>query len=162
MREEITRRYKALTEENHPLPDLILTDGGKGQMSAVKEALGELNIDIPIAGLAKDDKHRTSELLFGNPPQVIGLKQNSALFNLLENIHSEVHRFAIKFHRDLRSKKQVISELESIPGIGPVTKNNLLKKFKSVKRIREASEEELAEIVGQAKAKALTQGLKTK
>lgn len=162
MREVITRRYKALTEENQPLPDLILTDGGKGQMSAVKEALGELNIDIPIAGLAKDDKHRTSELLFGNPPQVIGLKQNSALFNLLENIQSEVHRFAIKFHRDLRSKKQVISELDSIPGIGPVTKNNLLKKFKSVKRIREASEEELAEIVGQAKAKALTQGLKTK
>ena len=106
MKEVVKRRYQRAIEENSPLPDLLITDGGKGQMSAVKEIIDELNLDIPIAGLAKDGKHRTSELLYGFPPQTIGLKQNSPLFRLLTQIQDEVHRFAITFHRDKRSKRQ--------------------------------------------------------
>lgn len=159
MREVVERRYSALLADEKELPDLILTDGGKGQMSAVKEVLDKLKLSIPIAGLAKDDKHRTSEMLFGNPPKVIGMKQNSPLFRLLENIQNEVHRFAIQFHRDLRSKRQITSELDSIKGIGPITKDKLLKKYKSVKRIREASKSELIELIGDAKANALINGL---
>lgn len=159
MREVIVRRYKELTDKELPLPDLIITDGGKGQMSAVKQALATLNLTIPIAGLAKDDKHRTSELLFGDPPQVIGIKQNSSLFRLLEQIQSEVHRFAIQFHRDVRSKRQVASELDHIPGIGPVTKQTLLTKYKSVKRIRQAPKEEIIQLIGPSKTEALLKGL---
>ena len=136
-------------------PDLIITDGGKGQMNAVKEALNELNLNIPIAGLAKDGKHRTSELLYGFPPQTIGLKQNTPLFRLLTQIQDEVHRFAITFHRDKRSKRQIASELDEIKGIGEKTKAALLKEFKSVKRIKEASLETLAKVTGEAKAKVI-------
>ena len=142
-------------EENAPLPDLLITDGGKGQMSAVKEVIDELGLDIPIAGLAKDNRHRTSELLFGFPPQVIGMKQTSPLFLLLTRIQDEVHRYAITFHREKRSKRQIASELDGIKGIGPKAKDALLKEFKSVKRIREATHEALAVVVGEAKAKAL-------
>ena len=159
MREVVKRRYQRAIEENAPLPDLLITDGGKGQMSAVKEVVDELNLDIPIAGLAKDGKHRTSELLYGFPPQTIGLKQNSPLFRLLTQIQDEVHRFAITFHRDKRSKRQVASALDEIKGIGEKTKNTLLKEFKSVKRIKEASFEELKSVIGEAKAKALQEGL---
>ena len=118
MQEVVRRRYQRAVEENAPLPDLLITDGGKGQMSAVKEVIDELGLDIPIAGLAKDNRHRTSELLFGFPPQVIGMKQTSPLFLLLTRIQDEVHRFAITFHRDKRSKKQNHSELDDIKGIG--------------------------------------------
>ena len=142
-------------EENAPLPDLLITDGGKGQMSAVKEVIDELGLDIPIAGLAKDNRHRTSELLFGFPPQVIGMKQTSPLFLLLTRIQDEVHRYAITFHREKRSKRQIASELDGIKGIGPKAKDALLKEFKSVKRIREATHEALAAVVGEAKTKAL-------
>ena len=121
-------------------------------MSAVKEVTDELRLNIPIAGLAKDGKHRTSELLYGFPPQTIGLKQNSPLFRLLTQIQDEVHRFAITFHRDKRSKRQIASALDEIKGIGEKTKSALLKHFKSVKRIREASHEELAAVAGKAKA----------
>lgn len=159
MREVIERRYTHLINNELPTPDLILTDGGKGQMSAVKQALAKLNLSIPIAGLAKDDKHRTSELLFGDPPKVIGIKQNSSFFRLLEQIQNEVHRFAIQFHRDIRSKRQVASELDHIPGIGPVTKHTLLKKYKSIKRIRKAPKEEIVELIGPAKTEALLKGL---
>ena len=112
MKEVVKRRYQRAIEENNPLPDLLITDGGKGQMNAVKEALNELNLNIPIAGLAKDGKHRTSELLYGFPPQTIGLKQNTPLFRLLTQIQDEVHRFAITFHKDKRSKSQTRSELD--------------------------------------------------
>ena len=135
--------------------DLLITDGGKGQMSAVKEVVDGLNLDIPIAGLAKDGKHRTSELLYGFPPQTIGLKQNSPLFRLLTQIQDEVHRFAITFHRDKRSKRQVASALDEIKGIGEKTKNALLKEFKSVKRIKEASAEDIVKVIGEAKAKII-------
>ena len=155
MQEVVRRRYQRAIEENTPLPDLLITDGGKGQMSAVKEVLDELHLDIPIAGLAKDNRHRTSELLFGNPAQVIGMKQTSPLFKLLTRIQDEVHRYAITFHREKRSKRQIASELDDIKGIGPKAKEALLKEFKSVKRIREAGHEALAAIVGEAKAKAL-------
>ena len=124
-------------------------------MNAVKEALNELNLNIPIAGLAKDGKHRTSELLYGFPPQTIGLKQNTPLFRLLTQIQDEVHRFAITFHRDKRSKRQVASALDNIKGIGEKTKTALLKEFKSVKRIKEASLETLAKVTGEAKAKVI-------
>lgn len=152
MKEVVQRRYQRIIEEKSTLPDLIITDGGKGQMSAVKEVLDELNLTIPIAGLAKDNKHRTSELLYGFPPQTIGLKQQSTLFKLLTQIQDEVHRFAITFHRDKRSKRQISSALDEIKGIGEKTKDLLLKEFKSVKRIKEASHEELAGVVGTAKA----------
>lgn len=155
MQEVVRRRYQRALEENTPLPDLLITDGGKGQMSAVKEVMDELGLNIPIAGLAKDGKHRTSELLYGFPPQTIGLKQNTPLFRLLTQIQDEVHRFAITFHRDKRSKRQTASELDEIKGIGEKTKTALLKRFKSVKRIREASAEELTAIVGEAKAKII-------
>ena len=155
MKEVVKRRYQRAIEEKAPLPDLLITDGGKGQMSAVKEAIDELGLNIPIAGLAKDGKHRTSELLYGYPPQTIGLKQNTPLFRLLTQIQDEVHRFAITFHRDKRSKRQIASALDEIKGIGEKTKSTLLKEFKSVKRIREASAEELAAVVGEAKAKII-------
>lgn len=161
MQEVVRRRYSRAIEEGSPLPDLIITDGGKGQMEVVRQIVeDELHLSIPIAGLAKDDRHRTRELLFGFPPQTIGLKQNTPLFHLLEQIQDEVHRFAITFHRDKRSKRQTASALDTIKGIGEKTKSALLKHFKSVKRIREASEEELSTIVGPAKAKVLMEALK--
>ena len=161
MQEVVRRRYSRAIEESSPLPDLIITDGGKGQMEVVRQIVeDELHLSIPIAGLAKDDRHRTRELLFGFPPQTIGLKQNTPLFHLLEQIQDEVHRFAITFHRDKRSKRQTASVLDTIKGIGEKTKSALLKHFKSVKRIREASEEELSTIVGPAKAKVLLEALK--
>lgn len=160
MQEVVRRRYSRMMEEGTPLPDLIITDGGTGQMSVVRAVVeDELGLQIPIAGLAKDDRHRTHELLYGNPPMTIGLKQDSALFRLLTQIQDEVHRYAISFHRDKRSKSQLRSELDTIPGVGPKTKQTLLKAFKSVKRIREASEEELAKVVGEAKAKAIKRSL---
>ena len=156
MKEVVRRRYQRAIEENSPLPDLIITDGGKGQMEVVREVIeDELHLNIPIAGLAKDNKHRTSELLFGFPAQTIGIKQQSSLFRLLTQIQDEVHRFAITFHRDKRSKRQIASALDEIKGIGEKTKSALLKEFKSVKRIREASAEELAAVVGEAKAKII-------
>ncbi len=161
MQEVVRRRYSRAIEEGSPLPDLIITDGGKGQMEVVRQIVeDELHLSIPIAGLAKDDRHRTRELLFGFPPQTIGLKQNTPLFHLLEQIQDEVHRFAITFHRDKRSKRQTASALDTIKGIGEKTKSTLLRHFKSVKRIREASEEELSTIVGPAKAKVLLEALK--
>ena len=160
MKEVVKRRYQRAVEENASLPDLLITDGGKGQMSAVKEALDELELSIPIAGLAKDSKHRTSELLYGFPPQTIGLKQNTPLFRLLTHIQDEVHRFAITFHRDKRSKRQITSVLDEIKGIGEKTKANLLKEFKSVKRIKEASFEDLSKVVGESKAKLIQEYLK--
>ena len=161
MQEVVRRRYSRAIEEGTPLPDLIITDGGKGQMEVVRQVVeDELHLHIPIAGLAKDDRHRTHELLFGLPPLTIGLKQNTPLFHLLEQIQDEVHRFAITFHRDKRSKRQTASALDSIKGIGEKTKSTLLRHFKSVKRIREASEEELTNLIGAAKAKVLMEGLK--
>ncbi|NDV65474.1 excinuclease ABC subunit UvrC [Bacteroides sp. 224] len=159
MREVVKRRYSRAIEEETPLPDLIITDGGKGQMESVRQVLEELKLDIPIAGLAKDKRHRTSELLYGFPPQTIGLKQGSPLFRLMEQIQDEVHRFAITFHRDKRSKRQVASALDEIKGIGEKTKTELLRHFKSLKRIREATEEELATVIGAAKAKIIKDGL---
>lgn len=162
MQEVVRRKYKRAIEEKTPLPDLIITDGGKGQMSSVKEVIDELGINIPIAGLAKDGKHRTSELLYGYPPQVIGMKQNTPLFQLLTNIQDEVHRYAITFHRDKRSKRQISSELDSIKGIGEKSKTMLLKAFKSVKRIKEASIEQLADVIGEAKASIIYNHFNTK
>ena len=154
MQEVVRRRYKRAMEEGSPLPDLIITDGGKGQMEVVRQVVeDELRLNIPIAGLAKDDKHRTNELLYGFPQQVIGLKTDSALFHLLTQIQDEVHRYAITFHRDKRSKHQIASELDEIKGIGPKTKETLLKKLHSVKRIKETEEETLSELIGKAKAK---------
>lgn len=155
MQEVVRRKYTRAMEEDTPLPDLLITDGGKGQMSAVQEVLDELGLDIPVAGLAKDNRHRTSELLFGNPPQVIGMKQTSPLFLLLTRIQNEVHRYAISFHREKRSKRQISSELDEIKGIGPKAKEALLKEFKSVKRIREASAEALEAVIGRAKAQII-------
>lgn len=153
MQEVVRRRYSRMMDENHPLPDLIVTDGGAGQMSVVRSVVeGELGLHIPIAGLAKDDRHRTNELLYGNPPVVVGMKADSELFKLLTHMQDEVHRFAITFHRDKRSKRALHSELDDIKGIGPKTKDTLLKVFKSVKRIGEASEEQLIEAIGKAKA----------
>ena len=160
MKEVVRRRYQRAIEEETALPDLIITDGGKGQMEVVRQVMEELQLDIPIAGLAKDRKHRTSELLFGFPPQTIGLKQHSPLFKLLEQIQNEVHRFAITFHRDKRSKRQIASELDEIKGIGEKTKTALLKEFKSVKRIKEASLEEISAIAGEAKGKLIKDALK--
>ena len=152
MKEVVKRRYERLREENASLPDLIITDGGKGQMEAVRKALEEINIRIPIAGLAKDKKHRTSEFLYGFPVQTIGLKQGTPLFKLFEQIQDEVHRFAITFHRQKRSKRQLASTLDDIKGIGQKTKQLLLVNLKSVKRIKESTLEELIPIIGKAKA----------
>ena len=152
MKEVVFRRYSRAIEEGTPLPDLLITDGGKGQMSAVQEVVDALGLDIPIAGLAKDNRHRTNELLYGNPPISVGMKQNSPLFHLLTQIQDEVHRFAITFHRDKRSKRQTASELDEIKGIGAKSKEILLKQFKSVKRLKEASMEELAACIGASKA----------
>jgi excinuclease ABC subunit C len=162
MKEVVKRRYQRAKEEDSPLPDLIITDGGKGQMEAVRKVIeDELNLYIPIAGLAKDGKHRTSELLFGFPPQSIGMKQGTPLFHLMEEIQNEVHRFAITFHRDKRSKRQIVSELDRVKGIGEKTKSVLLKKFKSVKRIKEASLEELTASIGEMKAKIIKENLRS-
>lgn len=156
MQEVVRRRYSRMMEEQTPLPDLIITDGGKGQMEVVREVLeDELHLQIPIAGLAKNDRHRTNELLFGFPPQVVGLKADSELFHLLTRIQDEVHRYAITFHRDKRSKHALHSELDNIKGIGPKTKEQLLKALKSVKRIKEADLETLTEIVKEGKAKII-------
>ena len=156
MKEVVRRRYSRLIEEEQPLPDLIITDGGKGQMEVVREVIkDELHIDIPIAGLAKDDRHRTNELLYGFPPKVIGMKTDSELFRLLTHIQDEVHRFAITFHRDKRSKHALHSELDDIKGIGPKTKEALMKAFKTVKKMRESDVESLAEVVGRQKAELL-------
>lgn len=156
MKEVVRRRYKRNIEEGNVMPNLIIADGGVGQMNVIREVIeNELGLNIPIAGLAKNDMHRTNELLFGFPPQVIGLPTNSNLFHLLTRIQDEVHRFAISFHRDKRSKAQTASALDNITGIGTKTKETLLKKFHSMKRIKEASLEELASTIGQAKAKNL-------
>lgn len=163
MKEVVRRRYQRAIDEQTPLPDLIITDGGKGQMEVVRSVVeDELRLSIPIAGLAKDGKHRTSELLFGFPPETIGMKMDSPLFHLLTRMQDEVHRFAISFHKDKRSKNQTRSELDSIKGIGEKTKTALLRHFKSVKRIKEASFEELKQLVGEAKARALQDGLLNK
>ena len=152
MQEVVRRRYSRMIEENTPLPDLIITDGGKGQMDVVKEVIDQLNITIPIAGLAKDDRHRTNELLYGFPPQVIGLKTDSELFHVLTQIQDEVHRYAISFHRDKRSKHALHSILDDIKGIGPKSKEQLLKSFKSVNKIKVATLEEIATSIGVSKA----------
>lgn len=158
MQEVVRRRYTRLRDEEQPLPDLIITDGGQGQMSVVREVVeGELHLDIPIAGLAKDDRHRTNELLYGWPPVVVGMKTDSELFHLLTHMQDEVHRFAITFHRDKRSKHALHSELDDIKGIGPKTKDLLLKELKTVKRIKEASIEEIAAIIGPSKAKIIVE-----
>ena len=158
MQEVVRRRYTRLRDEGQPLPDLIITDGGQGQMSVVREVVeGELKLDIPIAGLAKNDRHRTNELLYGVPPMVVGMKTDSELFRLLTHMQDEVHRFAITFHRDKRSKHALHSELDDIKGIGPKTKDTLLKELKTVKRIREAGIDDLAAVIGKAKAKIVWQ-----
>ena len=156
MQEVVRRRYSRMIEEETPLPDLIITDGGKGQMEVVREVIeDELHLEIPIAGLAKDDRHRTNELLYGFPPQTIALPPESELFKVLTQIQDEVHRYAITFHRDKRSKHALHSELDDIKGIGPKAKEALLSKFKSVKKIKEASLEQLIEVLGPHKAEIL-------
>lgn len=156
MQEVVRRRYSRMIEEETPLPDLIITDGGKGQMEVVREVIeDELHLEIPIAGLAKDDRHRTNELLYGFPPQTIALPPESELFKVLTQIQDEVHRYAITFHRDKRSKHALHSELDDIKGIGPKAKEALLSKFKSVKKIKEASLEQLTEVLGPHKAEIL-------
>ncbi len=156
MQEVVRRRYSRMIEEETTLPDLIITDGGKGQMEVVREVVeDELHLEIPIAGLAKDDRHRTNELLYGFPPQTIALPPESELFKVLTQIQDEVHRYAITFHRDKRSKHALHSELDDIKGIGPKAKEALLNKFKSMKKIKEASLEELAEVLGPHKAEIL-------
>ena len=163
MKEVVRRRYSRMIEEDAPLPDLIITDGGKGQMEVVREVIeDELHLKIPIAGLAKDDRHRTNELLFGFPQKVIGLKTDSELFHVLTHIQDEVHRYAITFHRDKRSKHALHSELDDIRGIGPKTKEALLHHFRTVKRISEASDDELAAVVGSSKAAILKAHFKEK
>lgn len=156
MAEVVYRRYKRLSEEGKELPDLLIVDGGKGQMEVAREVIEEqLHLDIPIAGLAKDDRHHTSELLFGNPPQVVGMKPTDPLFHLLEQIQNEVHRFAISFHRDKRSKGTIRTQLTDIPGIGEKTARDLLLKFGSLKEVRQQTYADLARVVGPAKAKAI-------
>ncbi|MBQ8047792.1 MAG: excinuclease ABC subunit UvrC [Prevotella sp.] len=158
MQEVVRRRYSRMVDEGTPLPDLIITDGGQGQMSVVREVVeDELGLHIPIAGLAKDNRHKTNELLFGNPPQTIGIKTDSELFHVLTRIQDEVHRFAITFHRDKRSKHALHSELDDIAGIGPKTRDQLLKTFKTVKRIKEADIQMLTEAVGAHKAHIIHQ-----
>ena len=154
MKEVVLRRYQRLIQEQQPLPDLIVADGGKGQMEVIRQVVqDELNLDIPIAGLAKNDKHRTNELLYGFPARVIGIKDTSELFRVLTRLQDEVHRFAITFHRDKRSKHALHSELDDIKGIGPKTRDELLNSLKSVKKIREAELSVLEEIIGKQKAK---------
>lgn len=160
MQEVVRRRYTRIIEEQGELPDLILTDGGKGQMEVVRQVIeDELKLTIPIAGLAKNNRHRTSEVLYGFPPMIVGIKQGTPLFHLLENIQDEVHRFAITFHRDKRSKSQVASALDQIKGIGEKRKTALLKKFKSVNRIKQATVKEIAEVVGMAAAQSIKESL---
>ena len=160
MQEVVRRRYTRMMEEGTTLPDLIITDGGQGQMSVVRQVVeGELGLQIPIAGLAKDDRHRTNELLYGNPPKTIALKTDSLLFHVLTRIQDEVHRYAIQFHRDKRSKHALHSALDDIPGIGPATREKLLSEFKSLKRIREASFEMLSGVIGASKATKLMESL---
>lgn len=161
MREVVRRRYGRIKEEGGELPSLIIADGGKGQMEAIRSIVeNELHLDIPIAGLAKDGRHRTSELIVGRNNEVIGLKQNTPLFRLMTQIQDEVHRFAITFHRDKRSKRQTTSELDSIKGIGEKSKQALLQHFKSVKRIKSADTEEIASIIGRAKAEIVANHIK--
>lgn len=161
MQEVVRRRYSRMIEEDAPLPDLIITDGGIGQMNIVREVVeDELHLDIAIAGLAKNDRHRTNELLYGFPPVVVGMKTDSELFHLMTRMQDEVHRYAITFHRDKRSKHALHSQLDDIKGIGPKTKEALLKHFKSLKRIKEADLESLAAIVGEAKAKVIFRSLR--
>ena len=156
MKEVVWRRYHRLLEEEQPLPDLIVADGGKGQMEVIRQVVeDELGLNIPIAGLAKDDRHRTNELLYGFPPRVIGIKDTSELFRVLTHLQDEVHRFAITFHREKRSKHALHSELDDIKGIGPKAKETLLKVFKSVKRIKEAELSALTETLGTAKGKII-------
>jgi excinuclease ABC subunit C len=153
MKEVVHRRYSRLIEEEQPLPDLIVADGGKGQMEVIREVIqDELGLDIPIAGLAKNDRHRTNELLYGFPPIHVALKTDSELFHVLTRLQDEVHRFAIEFHRNKRSKRALQSELDNIPGIGPKTRDGLLNALKSVKKIREANIETLSNIIGPSKA----------
>ena len=160
MKEVVRRRYTRCIEERSTLPDLIITDGGKGQMEVVRQVIeDELHLNIPIAGLAKDNKHRTSELLYGFPPLTIGVKQSTPLFHLLEQIQNEVHRFAITFHRDKRSKSQIASILDDIKGVGEKRKTELLKTFKSVSRIKQATIEEIAAVVGTSVAKKIKEKL---
>ena len=163
MKEVVRRRYERVRDENERMPDLIITDGGKGQMEVVREVIeDELKLNIPIAGLAKDSRHRTNELLYGFPAVTIGIKTDSELFHVLTRIQDEVHRFAITFHRDKRSKAALHSELDDIKGIGPKTKETLLKIFKSVKNIREASSEELSKAIGESKAKLIREYFENK
>ena len=160
MQEVVRRRYSRMVEEGTTLPDLIITDGGKGQMSCVKEVIwDEMKLSIPIAGLAKDNRHRTNELLFGWPPKTIGIDVKSELFKVLTNIQDEVHRYAITFHRDKRSKSALHSELDDIKGIGEKTKEQLFRHFKTIKKLKEASLEEVATVIGRAKAKILKENL---
>ena len=157
MKEVVRRRYSRLVSEGEPLPQLVVADGGRGQMEVIREVIqDELHLDIPIAGLAKNDRHRTNELLYGFPPRVVGLKTDSELFRVLTLLQDEVHRFAITFHRDKRSKHQLHSQLDDIRGIGPKTKEALLRHFKSVKRISEADEEALAAVIGRSKAQLVS------
>ena len=156
MKEVVGRRYRRMIDEEQPLPDLIIADGGKGQMGIIREVIqDELNLDIPIAGLAKDDRHRTNELLYGFPPIHVALKTDSELFHVLTHIQDEVHRFAIEFHRNKRSKRALHSELDDIPGIGPKTRDGLLNTLKSVKKIREADVATLSDIIGRVKAQII-------
>ena len=156
MKEVVYRRYKRLIDENQPLPDLIIADGGKGQMEVIREVIqDELNLDIPIAGLAKNERHRTNELLYGFPPLSIALKTDSELFHVLTRLQDEVHRFAITFHREKRSKHALSSELDSIQGVGPKTRDALLNALKSVKKIKEAELDELSKVIGAAKAQII-------
>lgn len=158
MQEVVRRRYQRMVDEGTPLPDLIITDGGKGQMDVVRKVVEfELGLSIPIAGLAKDNRHRTNELLYGWPPQTIGIDVKSELFKVLTQIQDEVHRYAITFHRDKRSKHALHSELDNIKGIGPKTKDVLLKQFKTVKKIKEQDVDSLAEVIGKAKAEMVHQ-----
>jgi len=153
MKEVVHRRYSRLLEEEQPLPDLIVADGGRGQMEVIREVIqDELNLDIPIAGLAKNDRHRTNELLYGFPPISVQLKTDSELFHVLTRLQDEVHRFAITFHRDKRSKHALASELDEVKGVGPKTKDALLVKFKTIAKIKERSEDELAEVIGKSRA----------
>ena len=161
MREVVMRRYGRIIEEQGELPNLIIADGGKGQMEAMRSVIeDELGLHIPIAGLVKDGRHRTSELLVGKENEVIGLKQNTPLFRLMTQIQDEVHRFAITFHRDKRSKRQTASQLDSIKGIGEKSKQTLLQHFKSIKRIKQATIEEIAAVIGESKAKLVLDALK--
>lgn len=162
MKEVVRRRYTRLSQEGRPLPDLIIADGGRGQMEMIREVVeDELGLEIPIAGLAKDDRHRTREMLYGFPPAIIGIKPESQLFRTLTQMQDEVHRFAISFHRDKRSKRQTASELDTITGIGPATKQALLKQFKSVKRIKEATLPELQALLGTARGEKIYHNLHT-